>query len=88
VLTRLDDRLLAEIAAAGGGAYEDIGDDRGVRSLIARLGDADTEIASERREAPDATLLLGLAALVLIFAEGALDGRRAIRHQARTGEAW
>lgn len=88
VLTRLDDRLLVDLAAAGGGAYEDVGDERGVRSLIARLRVADAEPSTERREPPDATLLLALLALALIFAEGALDGRRGVRHAARTGEAW
>jgi Ca-activated chloride channel family protein len=88
VLTRLDDRLLADVAAAGGGAYEAVGDDRGVRALIARLRDADTEVSAEGREAPDAALLLALLALALILWEGTLDGRRAVRHPARTGDAW
>jgi hypothetical protein len=88
VLTRLDDRLLADVAAAGGGAYEDVGDDRGVRSLIARLRDADAEASAEEREAPDAALVLALLALALILGEGALDGRRGVRRAARTGEAW
>jgi Ca-activated chloride channel family protein len=88
VVTQLDERLLVDIAAAGGGSYEDVGSERGLRSLIAGLQDASASVAAERREAPDTALLLALLALVLVLAEGALDGRRRVRHAARTGEAW
>jgi Ca-activated chloride channel family protein len=88
VLTQLDERLLVDVAAAGGGAYEDVGGERGLRSLIARLQDVNASVASDGREPPDATLLLALLALALILGEGALDGRRSVRHAARTGEAW
>ena len=88
VLTQLDDRLLADIALAGGGTYEDVGDERGVRSLIAHLRDGDVDVSAEESAAPDAALLLALLALALILGEGALDGRRGLRRAARTGEAW
>jgi Ca-activated chloride channel family protein len=88
VLTRLDQQLLVDIAAAGGGAYEDVGGERGLRSLIAQLQAADASVASTAREPLDVTLLLCLLGLALILGEGALDGRRSVRHAARTGEAW
>jgi len=88
VLTQLDERLLVDVAAAGGGAYEDVGGERGLRSLIAGLQDANAFVASAGREPPDVTLLLTLLALALILGEGALDGRRSVRHAARTGDAW
>ena len=88
VLTRLDDRLLADVAQAGGGGYEDVSDERGLRSLVARLQEADAALPADGREPPDATFLLAALALALILMEGALDGRRGVRHAARTGEAW
>jgi Ca-activated chloride channel family protein len=88
VITQLDERLLVDVAAAGGGSYEDVGGERGLRSLIAGLQEANPAVAPNRREAPDAALLLALLALALVLGEGALDGRRRVRHAARTGEAW
>jgi Ca-activated chloride channel family protein len=88
VLTRLDDRLLMEVAAAGGGTYEDVGDERGLRALVARLQGADAGLPGEGRPQPDATFVLALLALLAILAEGALDGLGSTRRAARTGEAW
>ena len=88
VLTRLDERLLVDVAAAGGGTYEDVGSERGLRSLVARLQGENASVAPTARESPDVTLLLALLGLALILGEGALDGRRSVRHAARTGEAW
>jgi len=88
VLTRLEETLLADVAAAGGGAYTEVSDDRGLRSLLARLQDARPLAPAERRERPDVVVLLALLALTAMLWEGALDGARNARHAARTGEAW
>ena len=88
VLTRLEDRLLADIARAGGGAFEDVSGERGLRSLVERLQEGEPALPTDSREPPDATLLLALLGLALILVEGALDGRRGVRRTARTGEAW
>jgi len=88
VLTQLDERLLVDVAAAGRGVYEDVGGERGLRSLIAQLQEANASVASTEREPTDVTLVLALLALALILGEGALDGRRSVRHAARTGETW
>jgi Ca-activated chloride channel family protein len=88
VLTRLEERLLSDVAAAGGGIYAEVSEDGGLRSLVARLQDSSPTRAAEGRSPPDAVLLLALLALALMLWEGALDGARSARHAARTGEAW
>ncbi|MGE0160225.1 MAG: VWA domain-containing protein [Gemmatimonadales bacterium] len=88
VLVRLDERLLAEIAAAGGGTYEDVGSERGLGSLVAGLQRTDTGPLELGREPADAAAWLAWLALAAILLEGALDGRRGLRSAARTGESW
>jgi Ca-activated chloride channel family protein len=88
VLARLDERLLADVAQEGGGAYEDVSGERGLRVLVERLQEAEAALPADGREPPDATLLLAMLGLGLILLEGALDGRRGVRRAARTGDAW
>jgi Ca-activated chloride channel family protein len=88
VLTRLEESLLVDVAAAGGGAYVHVGDERGLSSLVARLRTAQVGSSVGRRGPPDPTLLLALLALVMLIGESILDGARSVRHAARTGEAW
>ncbi len=88
VLTRLDEGLLTDVAAAGSGTYAEVSQDRGVRSLIDRLQDASPSLAAESPASMDAVLLLALLALALMLWEGALDGARSPRRAARTGEVW
>jgi Ca-activated chloride channel family protein len=88
VVTRLEERLLTDVATAGGGTYAQVSEDRALRALVARLQDTRPTPAGERPSPPDAALLLALLALTTMLAEGALDGARGRRRAARTGEAW
>jgi Ca-activated chloride channel family protein len=88
VITRLEEPLLVEVAEAGGGSYEHVGDEGGLRALVAGLLGGQVGAASARRSPPDATLLLALLALTVLVGEGFLDGARSPRRAARTGEAW
>jgi Ca-activated chloride channel family protein len=88
VLTRLEETLLTDVAAAGGGTYAQVSEDRGLRALVARLEDTRPMPAGERPTTPDAELLLALLALATMLGEGALDGARGRRRGARTGVAW
>jgi Ca-activated chloride channel family protein len=88
VMTRLEESLLVGVAEAGGGRYENVGDERGLRSLVVGLQDAEAGGGAVRRDPPDATLLLALLALLALTGESILDGGRSIRRAARTGEAW
>jgi Ca-activated chloride channel family protein len=88
VVTRLVESLLVDVAQAGGGRFENVGDERGLRSLIVGLQDTEAGGGAETRDPPDATLLLALLALAALTGESILDGARATRRAARTGEAW
>lgn len=72
-----DVALLRSVAAAGGGTYEDITDEGGLRSLVDRL----REVSGDSEEGPaepfDTTYLLALLAIPLLLWEGVLDSGRA-----------
>lgn len=80
VVVRLGEDLLRRLAAAGGGRYERVGDDDGLRSLLTGLRGDSVGGAVERSLPRDSTLLLTLLALPLLLLDGAWDsGRRAPR---------
>ena len=79
VVARLDEALLQRLAAAGGGRYERVSDDRGLRSLVAGLQDLAEPSATDGRASGDLTFLLALFAFPLLLIEGALDGGRGAR---------
>jgi Ca-activated chloride channel family protein len=82
VVASLDEDLLRRVAAAGGGRYEHVGDERGQRAIVAGLQESAGSTAT-RPVSLDATVLLALFALPLLLLEGALDGGRASHPRAR-----
>ncbi len=84
LVARLDEALLQRMAAAGGGRYERVSDDRGLRSLVAGLQDLAEPSATDRPASGDLTFLLALFAFPLLLIEGALDGGRGARPREDT----
>ncbi len=76
LVTRLDDDLLTRLAAAGGGRYEWVGDDRGLRALASGLAREADDTTTSATTVFDVTFLLTLLALPLMLLEGALDAGR------------
>jgi len=77
VVARLEDGMLREIARAGGGSYEDVGDERGLEQLLQGLG-APADAARGARDEPiDLAFWLMLLSVPLLLAEAGLDAGRA-----------
>jgi Ca-activated chloride channel family protein len=81
VLAPLDENLLREIARAGGGAYQDVSDDRGLRALMAGLGEVDNDSGRGDGAPLDASFLLTLLAVPLLLWEAGLDAGRSVGHR-------
>jgi Ca-activated chloride channel family protein len=87
VVATLDDEILREIATAGGGTYQDVSDDRGLRALLEGLGDVVGPSGGSDNEPLDASFWLTLLAVPLLLAEAGLDAGRGARGRSRKGEA-
>jgi len=85
VVASLDEDLLREIAEAGGGDYQDVSDERGLRALLTGLGELDDEPVAEGGDPLDASLLLTLLAVPLLLWEGGLDAGRLQRSRPKRG---
>jgi Ca-activated chloride channel family protein len=87
VVVRLDEDLLTRVATAGGGRYERVAEDRGVRALVDGLSGEEGAPAAAPAVPRDATFLLALLALPLMLLEGAWDAGRAVRSRSMDGNA-
>lgn len=76
VVATLDEDLLRQIARAGGGDYQDVSTDRGLRALLAGLGELEADSTGGDRGPLDAAFWLTLLAVPLLLAEGGLDAGR------------
>jgi Ca-activated chloride channel family protein len=74
-----DARLLRSVAIAGGGVYEDVSDDRGLRALVSRLRQL-SGASGPANVGPERTAFwLGVLAMALLLWEGGLDaGKRVV----------
>lgn len=84
VVAGYDADLLREVARIGGGAFHDIGDDQGVRDLLADLRALRGGDSGTRTAAFDPTGLLVLLGLGLLILDAVLDV--GIRHGRRHAE--
>jgi Ca-activated chloride channel family protein len=74
-----DARLLRSVALAGGGVYEDVSDDRGVRALVSRLRQLSGASGPGNVGPERAAFWLGVLAMALLLWEGGLDaGKRLV----------
>ena len=78
VVATLDETLLREIARAGGGDYQDVSDERGLRGLLDELGALDDASEGESDAPLDASFWLTLLAVPLLLWEGGLDAGRGV----------
>jgi Ca-activated chloride channel family protein len=78
VLATLNDDLLREIARAGSGEYLDVSTERGLRALVAGLGELDDGSGGGDGGPLDLTFLLTLLAVPLLLWEGGLDAGRTV----------
>ncbi|MDH3206808.1 MAG: VWA domain-containing protein [Gemmatimonadota bacterium] len=76
VVATLDEDLLREVAEAGGGDYQNVSDERGLRALLTGLGELDDEPGDGGGAPLDASFLLTLLAVPLLLWEGGLDAGR------------
>jgi hypothetical protein len=72
-----DEQLLRSVALAGGGVYEDVSDDRGLRALLSGLRQL-SGVSDPGNVGPErATFWLSVLAIALFLWEGGLDaGKR------------
>lgn len=78
VVAPLDENLLREIARAGGGDYQNVSEDRGLRALMAGLGEPDDDSGRGDGSPLDASFLLTLLAVPLLLWEAGLDAGRSV----------
>ena len=77
VMAGFDEQLLRSVALAGGGVYEDVSDDRGLRALLSGLRQL-SGVSDPGNVGPErATFWLSVLAIALLLWEGGLDaGKR------------
>ena len=78
VVARMNETLLRDIAAAGGGRYHDVSDERGLRALLDDLTGIARDTGSEDG-GPGPAFWLTLVGLALLLWEGTTDSGRRLR---------
>jgi hypothetical protein len=81
VVATLDADVLREIASAGGGQYQDVSSERGVRALLAGLGEIESPSETSDGGPLDTAFWLTFLAVPLLLWEGGLDAGRGATHR-------
>jgi Ca-activated chloride channel family protein len=87
VLASLDDGLLRAVARDGGGSYQDVSDDGGLRAFLAEVGTPEDAPLGEGGGPLDTSFLLTLLAVPLLLWEAGLDAGRRVGWRRRGAEA-